>query len=554
MKNFVYNENLNVNVLKDYIDLPYSDGSVSESKLLEILKKVNDKGTFSEELPQHVTNWVEEYHFSKKRHLAIKHLNIKKGDRVLELGSGCGAITRYLAEIGAEVTSVEGALARALVNGERCKGFSNVDIYVDNILNFDIDDKFDWVLLIGVLEYSTKFIKTKKSELQYISKAKNFLNDDGNLIIAIENKLGIKYLNGAEEDHNGRRYYGIENLYGGDDVTTWGYDELKSILKNSGFTDVAFYGAFPDYKLPQVIFTELIDDSDLFRSEELLHYIKSHDYSKLSKRNFEESFFAKALRLNNYLFKFSNSFIIHCKKSKKFTQENLLAKYYSITRRFDLCVETSFIKLNDSSILVKKNRFSNDLQQVQIPLKIKDEKLVSITQRIVENSVYKKGIHLGYLFSIEHKRQSISGVECVLDGWAKYLSANFKFYDKENKLIQMENLKMHNIFDIYIDGQAIDCGLHNLIIDLDEIHSFDLEWISDKPVSFLWVICRNISIAMRYGHGVFEKMQFKDVCDYFFSAFDLCVTDNDLKIFYEIEKNFGEKISRNERSDLISIF
>ena len=546
---------MNVNILEEHSDLPYSDGQESERRLLEILKEVKDKGTYSEELSSRVTNWVEEYHFSKKRHLAIKHFNIKKGDRVLELGSGCGSITRYLAEIGAEVISVEGTLARAMVNGERCRGYSNVNIYVDNILNFEVDKSFDWVLLIGVLEYSTKYINSKSPESIYIDKAKDFLDDNGSLIIAIENKLGIKYFNGAEEDHNGKQFYGVENLYVNGDVTTWGYCELKNILQSSGFKDIVFYGVFPDYKLPQVIFTELIDDSFYFRPEELLHYIKSHDYSRPTQRNFEESLVAKSLRSNNCLFKFSNSFIIQCRNSVKFEDNTLLSKYYSVSRLFDFCVETSFYNLNGCDILVEKKLLSktNEKTAKKISIKIDNERSMIVSQRILNNSSYIKGIHMGYLFTVEQRRSNAGGVEKILDAWAKYLSDNFKFFDKDGKAIELNSMSSYSISEIYIDGASIDCGLHNLIIDNDVIYPFDLEWISENIVPFIWVGCRNISIAMRYDHGVYPKMNFKDVCDYFFSAFGLAISKDDINFSTLIEINFGEKISRKERSDNIPI-
>ena len=67
-----------------------------------------------------------------------------------------------------------------------------------------IDEKFDYVLLIGVLEYAQVINKSKDSFVELLEKAKSFLrNDDSKLIIAIENKFGLKYWCGASEDHTG---------------------------------------------------------------------------------------------------------------------------------------------------------------------------------------------------------------------------------------------------------------------------------------------------------------------------------------------------------------
>ena len=83
----------------------------------------------------YMKDWPSEYHLSRKRHLIVRPLDIKPGDKVLELGCGCGAVTRYLLEIGANVTAVEGEISRATVAAKRCEGFSNVRFFVDDFLD-----------------------------------------------------------------------------------------------------------------------------------------------------------------------------------------------------------------------------------------------------------------------------------------------------------------------------------------------------------------------------------------------------------------------------------
>src|ERR1700733_9565783 len=85
----------------------YSDGLEVEDRLLTIVSQAADRGTFSSDLAAAITDWPSEYHLSRFRHCLLRPLNIKAGARVLELGCGCGAITRYLGELGAKVTAVE---------------------------------------------------------------------------------------------------------------------------------------------------------------------------------------------------------------------------------------------------------------------------------------------------------------------------------------------------------------------------------------------------------------------------------------------------------------
>src|SRR5712671_956544 len=106
----------------------YSDGAQPERNIYEAVRAARDRHTFSNELACAITDWPSEYHLSRQRHCVVRPLGIKPGDRVLELGCGCGAVTRHLGEIGADVTAIEGAWRRARIAAERCRDLPNVTI------------------------------------------------------------------------------------------------------------------------------------------------------------------------------------------------------------------------------------------------------------------------------------------------------------------------------------------------------------------------------------------------------------------------------------------
>src|ERR1039457_7395583 len=114
-------------------DFAYSDCKEVEDPLLNLVSNAADRITFSTELLEAITDWPSEYHLSRGRHCLVRPLGIRPGDRVLELGCGCGAITRYLGEMGANVVAVEGSLSRARVAADRCRDLANVSVFVDEI-------------------------------------------------------------------------------------------------------------------------------------------------------------------------------------------------------------------------------------------------------------------------------------------------------------------------------------------------------------------------------------------------------------------------------------
>ncbi|WWL44975.1 class I SAM-dependent methyltransferase [Pseudomonas parakoreensis] len=73
-----------------------------------------------------------------------------KGD-VLEIGAGCGAITRYLGEQGGNVLALEGSARRASIARSRTRDLPNVSVLAETFENFQVEKKFDVITLVGVL-------------------------------------------------------------------------------------------------------------------------------------------------------------------------------------------------------------------------------------------------------------------------------------------------------------------------------------------------------------------------------------------------------------------
>lgn len=235
----------------------YSDGDRTETVLGEALSAVQDRSVLSDELKPLQTNWPARYYFSGTRSNLLRPLAKKllAGARVLELGCGLGAITRYLGETAAEVVAVEGSKRRGSIAALRCADLDNVEVLIDEISSLpDELGKFDVVTLIGVLEYACRF-GGPGAELEILKKARSFLAPDGFLILAIENKLGLKYLGGVPEDHVPLPWLGITNGYAESGVKTWSRKELLKLLQKAGFQKIEQFIPLPDYKLPGTIIT-----------------------------------------------------------------------------------------------------------------------------------------------------------------------------------------------------------------------------------------------------------------------------------------------------------
>ncbi len=257
--------------------LEYSDGPEAEERLLRVVCEAARVDTFSPELRTAITDWPSEYHLSRARHCLLRPLGIRPGDRVLELGSGCGALTRYLGELGADVTAVEGSLARARIAALRCRDLPSVRVHCENLLEFETAERFDWVLMIGVLEYAPLFSNETSPAAHYLTTAAKFLAPGGALVVAIENQLGLKYFNGCAEDHIGVPFFGIENLYRNGTPVCFGRAELARRIESCGLGALDWFYPFPDYKLPSVIVGARAFHTPGFHVADLLARAQSRD-------------------------------------------------------------------------------------------------------------------------------------------------------------------------------------------------------------------------------------------------------------------------------------
>ena len=229
----------------------YSDGDIIEDKLLEVCKNDDiDKAIYNS------SEWPILYHLSEIRGNLIEWFPFKENSSILEIGSGCGAISGFLCEKAKRVVGIELSERRSMINAYRNKEHENLEIYVSNFKNIKLKEKFDYITLIGVLEYAPSYIEGVNPFISMIKKVKDFLKPEGKIIIAIENKMGQKYLNGAKEDHVGKPFVGVEDYKDVSSVRTFSKPELIKLLKECGIDKYSFYYPVPDYKTPTAIYSD----------------------------------------------------------------------------------------------------------------------------------------------------------------------------------------------------------------------------------------------------------------------------------------------------------
>ncbi|HAQ51429.1 MAG TPA: hypothetical protein DCR12_01525 [Lachnospiraceae bacterium] len=149
---------------------------------------------------------------------------------------------------------------------KRCS-VTSADSYEDVLSICNRKEQFDIILMYDLYGFA---LHTGNSSLEtLLSTLLSLKREGGRLLLALENKLGMKYWAGCQEEQKGGYYIGIEDYKEWTDkIKPLSKKELEEVLQ--GFDDISykFYYPYPDYKYPTIIYTDecLPSEGELFRN------------------------------------------------------------------------------------------------------------------------------------------------------------------------------------------------------------------------------------------------------------------------------------------------
>ena len=474
----------------------YSDGLI-EDELLEIVKK-NPKEKYNEIIFEK-SNWAVLYHLSEIRSHVIEWVPITKEDTVLEIGAGCGALTTILSEKSKKVTCIELSKKRSLINANRNKNKDNIEILVGNFQDIEISEKYDYITLIGVFEYAKSYINSERPYEKFLEIIKKYLKPNGKIIIAIENKLGLKYWAGCKEDHTGLYFEGLEGYPKTDVVRTFSKNEIHELLKESGFKNNEFYYPYPDYKLPNAIYS----DDYLPKLGELDDNLRNFDADRLVLFN-ENAFFDSIIRANLFQ-ELSNSFIIISSFEKE-EKEKLIFSKYSDSRDNEYKIRTSILIDKRGNKKVEKiplNKKSiNHIEKIYnnytiLKSQYENSDFHLETCRKLDNKIEFDYIEGKTFVEILNEEFDKNGLEAVIERIKELKEKLYKLSNNEKFEISEEFKKVFGSVKLdenkkCIKPANIDFIGTNLIYSNGKFHIIDYEWVFNFYIPIDYIVYRTI--------------------------------------------------------------
>ncbi len=461
----------------------YSDGDVEE-KIIQIIRD-NEPEDYSKAIYENFS-WPTYYHLTHLRKNILNWYPFKKDSDILEIGCGLGAITNMLCEKGKSVTAVELSKRRATATLFRCREQENLEIIVGNLNEIHFEKKYDYITLIGVLEYQGEYTISENPYIDFIKKIKELLKPNGKLLIGIENKYGLKYWCGAREDHTGIPFDGINGYKMGNNCAqTFSKQELDEMIKSSGFKNTFFYYPMPDYKLPTVIYSE----NKLPENENMQNLIPY--YTDNSTLIADEMEIYKDLIKNNVYQFFANSFLVECSDSAVGEVSFVTT---SCERMLQYQVLTRFReeKIVEKCTLDSKNGEKHLIQTWNNQEKMKQAGL-KVWSSTIEDGVLKSELSQDTLletFLVEkYNDKDIDGIYEIFDKVYEEILRSSKHVDNDENILyklKIAEREDEKDYGVILEDGFLDMILRNAFYKDKEIYWFDQEWVLENvPAKYI---------------------------------------------------------------------
>ena len=386
----------------------------------------------------------------------------KENSSILEIGANLGEITGLFCQKAKKVVAIEESKTKAEIIAKRHQNKQNLEIMVGDLNNIKIEEKFDYIILIGYLENKKVDFK------QTLNIAKSLLDENGTILLALDNKLGMKYF--SKTDSTGIT---ISNPVNKQFINL---NKIYEYLKELDLSNIKTYYPMPDYKLTNVIFTDQrpLSKNDLSRNvtynnnDTILFFDENTAYRELLdiKENISKNF------VNSYLLEITNKeinnkikFISFSNMRKheykiktlmddeyvyKYPSNNESKKHIEETKENIEIIKESNLKTlddyNENGIISKFSKektldeiiielFKNNQKDEAIDLmkRFKNEIKEKLKPRDIEKNVFDK-------YEIKYNKEDLLSMYFVKDGlWdlifqnCFFINQEFYFYDQEWK-------------------------------------------------------------------------------------------------------------------------
>lgn len=491
------------------------------------------------------------------RHNCVQWIDMNKDARVLEIGSEYGSVTGAFAKKAKEVLSFDVSSNKTYINSLINKDYNNIK-YVcgsfNKLKDYIGEKKFDYIYLIGSFDFANQFIDEDNCNEKLLNDIYGMLSENGKLIIAIDNKYGLKYLSGSVDSRYRIQSQGIVQESALNQCKRFSKKNIIELLDKCGYKGFDFYYPYPDYNFAMSIYSdEFLPSEDSFNSEK-------YSWEPNRTELFEEYKMFQEVTNDGLFSEFANSYLILAgKQEKTFYKDNkddfntVFVKYSNErAKTFAISTEIKENKLGERKVIKHKlsdacNFHMNKINNLKDKLKHQytNTKFDLTPGKLIDN---------GFEFEYAKGRPYIDKlIECCNNNnYEEFIEIIQLFFDEvinaNNDMSFSVTSQFKNVFgNIKLDND-LRCGLisnidlifQNVIVDSDNNWNIiDYEWLFDFPIPAKYILFRSIYYFFRGGNSGNLKfnLEWEQKC------FEMAGIDDELyKKFFRMEVNYQKYV------------
>ena len=396
-----------------------------------------------------------------------------KTQKVLEVGNKSEELTKFLID--------------------KCSSIQKIS-KIEELEN--IDAKFNIIILIGINENEKINLKN------LVRRLEGFLEMDGRILLAVDNKFGLRFWAGNPENILEKKLtslLGYNNEY--EKIETYTKRYIETQLKEIGYK-TRFYYPLPDYRRPNVIF-----------SDDALPEYNSIDkynpyYTGKSDILFNEiDVFREILKTDKDMFTFfANSFLVEViKKEKEYdTTYNYISynnlrkeKYRLITKISNTYVEKQIVN----------EKAEEHYENIKNNIKILQENNIKTVDYIDEDKIKSKYIEQKYLLNNvlteKLEKGQVEEFDNIIKNYIKQISVKtYKENNYKNTAFGKYEVEVKDksiIQDLnFVKNGMWDMTFKNCFLIDNQFYFFDQEWNEPNlPVEYILYRAILYTISLR---------------------------------------------------------
>ena len=528
-----------------------------ENIINEYINKYSEE-FYEKDLKESVTA-EEMYYLTSASQNLLNWYPFSKEESILEIGGNLGALTGLFAKKCKSVTTIEPQFEIAKAIGKRYQNRENIEVMVGNLEDIKLNKKYDTIVFIGNLNRVKETIGIDlnlENTILYLGK---YLNENGKILLAIDNKFGLRYWVGNPENILNKKFLSLIGYHSEpQNYETFTKKSLEEIFEKLGY-NYNFYYPLPDYKMPNVIFTD----------ESLPKYNSIDKYNPYVTKNSdiivnEIDVFREILTTNPEMFTFfTNSFLIEISKEKrelpyKYISFNNLRKeeYRLITKIGKEYVEKEVVteEANKHISQIQKNIESLEENQIKKLDNVKDNKVES---RYVEQKYLLNEILTQYL----KKGQNEEFNNLIKEYIEIFLKISYKTENYDETVFKKYNIEIENKELIknmhFLKNGLWDMTFKNCFYVDNQFYFFDQEW-NEENIPLEFILYRSIiyTISLRRYINIDNLLEQYDLTKYreIFEKLDNIlqekIRDDKIWKFYSQNKYFDIDSTKQELINL----